>query len=466
MTPERRTSRIARWGVPAGAIAVTGLLVAGFAVSGAQAAPSLPARTPVQLLASISAADQPPPMTAVVQESASLGLPDLPNNPSNPLSALSWLTGSHTFKIWYANPAHVRIAAPVPLGETDVRRDGRNVWLWDSRGNQATHLVLPAGEAGPFAGPHGASQLPSSPDQVARQLLAAVGPTTRVGLQQNVTVAGQAAYQISLAPRDSRSLIGQVRIAVDAKRALPLRVQVFARGGSGPAFQIGYTSLQFTAPAASNFAFTPPPGAKVKTVTVPSSPRALAAGGGPARHQRITAKILRLPKGAPKVVQVFERGTMLKGARVPALPRGAKIGISSKSVAVIRPPHGARPKGTVIQAPAGTAVLSGPGLPPPAPRVFGKDWLTVVAVPAPAEPAAPQTRPRAWARRIGPGGPGGPGLAILGELLRTATPVHGSWGRGRLLTTALVSVLVTSDGEMLIGAVKPAVLYADAAQLR
>jgi hypothetical protein len=42
---------------------------------------------------------------------------------------------------------------------------------------------------------------------------------------------------------------------------------------------------------------------------------------------------------------------------------------------------------------------------------------------------------------------------------------HGSWGSGRLLTTSLLSVLVTSNGTVLAGAVTPDTLYADAAQL-
>ena len=44
--------------------------------------------------------------------------------------------------------------------------------------------------------------------------------------------------------------------------------------------------------------------------------------------------------------------------------------------------------------------------------------------------------------------------------------MHGAWGSGRLLHTTLVSILITSTGHMLIGAVTPAVLYADAAHLK
>ena len=60
----------------------------------------------------------------------------------------------------------------------------------------------------------------------------------------------------------------------------------------------------------------------------------------------------------------------------------------------------------------------------------------------------------------------GPAGDPVGPLLRAATPVHGSWGSGRLLRTSLFSVLITSNGRILIGAVAPSVLYAAAAQAK
>ena len=48
--------------------------------------------------------------------------------------------------------------------------------------------------------------------------------------------------------------------------------------------------------------------------------------------------------------------------------------------------------------------------------------------------------------------------------MRSATSVHGAWGSGRLLHTSLLSILITNDGRVLVGAVTPSVLYADAAQ--
>jgi len=54
----------------------------------------------------------------------------------------------------------------------------------------------------------------------------------------------------------------------------------------------------------------------------------------------------------------------------------------------------------------------------------------------------------------------------MGAMLGAAHPVHGAWGSGRLLHTSLMSMLVTSTGHVLIGAVTPAVLYADAAHIK
>jgi hypothetical protein len=49
---------------------------------------------------------------------------------------------------------------------------------------------------------------------------------------------------------------------------VPLRLQVFARGASSPAFQVGYTDIAFVRPAAADLSFTPPPGATVSQVNL------------------------------------------------------------------------------------------------------------------------------------------------------------------------------------------------------
>ena len=194
-------SRRARWGSPRRR-RLAGALTAGTMISTAQASPELPVRTPAQLLASVAGRTAPlPALTGTVVETASLGLPQLPGS-ADPNSIVALLAGSHTIKIWYADPTHIRLAVQTTMSETDVIRNGREGWVWQSSSNSVTRMQSPARE-GQAARPPAAlpSQLPLTPQQAASQALKAVGPSTRVSVQRNVTVAGQPAYQLVLSPR-------------------------------------------------------------------------------------------------------------------------------------------------------------------------------------------------------------------------------------------------------------------------
>lgn len=258
-----KLSRRARWAVPGAAVAVTAVTVAALQIPAAQASPNLPDKTPAQLLASISSDQKVPPMTGTVVETASLGLPQLPQT-GNPTSPASLLTGSHTMKVYYQDASHFRLAVPQPESETDVIADGSRLWLWESNSNSVTEFIPSADKA-----KHSAPALPKTPltpQQAADQVVAAVGKTTLVSVQDNVMVAGEPSYQLVLAPKDHRSLVGKVVIAVDGKYGVPLRVQLYAKGAGSPAFQVGYTALQWVTPAPANFSFTPPHGASVDVV--------------------------------------------------------------------------------------------------------------------------------------------------------------------------------------------------------
>ena len=389
-------SRRGRWVVPAGVVAaVVGVGIAS-AITVAQAAPALPQRTPAQLLAAVAGDHTAlPPLTGTVVETAALGIPQLPGS-QDPNSITSLLAGSHTLKIWYGGPRKLRLAAPVQLGETDLIRNGTTAWLWQSNSDSVTRYLIPAGH-GDHAREPAVPQAPLTPQQAAQQVLKVAGRSTRVTTEANVTVAGQAAYQLVLAPKASGSQIARITIALDAQHlSVPLRVQVFAKGTASPVFQVGYTSISFVAPAASNFSFTPPPGAKVTTESL-----GLPAGGAP----------LQRPQG------------MTSGAQV--------IGKDWTAVAVL-----------------------------PAADVLPGGRLSQVAGAGSAAGVAGQA-----ARSASGGGGSISGSAMIGALLLAAHPVHGAWGSGRLLHTALVTMLIT-NGHVLIGAVTPSVLYAAAAKVK
>jgi hypothetical protein len=287
------------------------------------------------------------------------------------------------------------------MSESDVIRNGSNAWLWDSTGNTVTHLTLPSDTVVPPL-----LSTPLTPQQAAEQALARVGPTTAISVDRNATVAGQAAYQLVLAPKSSRSLVGQVRIAIDAQHHVPLRVQVFAKSATSPAIQVAFTSVSFARPSPGNFAFSPPAGA---TVTQESAGSGSYAPGQAPHSDSIT-----------NGVRVIGHGWL----GVAGLPQSSLPSLT-----------GSAPRGS-----------GGSGLGP-----FRSS----------SQSAAP-----------GSGGPGGSGVpalgggtgAVFGALLQSARRVSGPWGSGRLLRTSLVSVLITSQGRILMGGVTPDVLYRAATQ--
>jgi outer membrane lipoprotein-sorting protein len=252
-----------RWLVPAAAAAV---IIGGGAAIGtlsAAAEPTLPPRTAAQLLVDLQTA-QVQGISGTVVQRADLGLPALPGIGGSDAADLTALvSGTHTLRVWYAGPDQARVALLGTMGESDVIRNGQDVWTWRSQSNEATHYRLPSSTATSGTKGSGPGGLPSTPQEAADQALAAIDPTTQVTVGRSATIAGRDAYELVLNPRDNASLVDQVRIAIDAKEHVPLRFEVFAVGTAEPVFQLAFTQVDFARPTAGQFTFNPPPGAKV-----------------------------------------------------------------------------------------------------------------------------------------------------------------------------------------------------------
>jgi outer membrane lipoprotein-sorting protein len=377
------TRRRARYFVPLGAAAITAIVViAPQAASGAQH-PNLPARTAGQLLASLEQAHMPQ-FSGTTVETARLGLPNLSENDlpagvsagaqSQLAQLITLLTGSHTAQVAYGGPGRQRIAIFLSdLSETDVVHNGSNLWTYSSDGNSVSHSTVKQDTEG-SSEPDATAAV--DPTHAAEQVLAKVNPSTAVTVDRTAKVAGRSAYQLDLAPRDSRTLISSVRIALDSKTSMPLRVQIWSRTNtSSPAFEVGFTSLSMKAPSASTFAFTTPPGATTESSPLSEAPSTEAPLSG---HHADTSKVL------------------------------------------------------------------------------GKDWTSVfvdqLSDPTPSVAPqqvvpAPGSSPSKGAVHVRSGGGGN-----LSEALNEfATPVDG----GHLITTSLLSIFITHDNRLLVGAVSP-----------
>ena len=345
-----------RW-LPAGTAVV--LIGGAVALTSQAGAADLPERSPHEVLTML-AEHNVESFSGTFETSADLGLPlpadidlgpggpdledtetgtdesagDAPDAPPDSLAILEMLTGQHTGRLYVGGPDQVRFQHLDGMNERNVTLSGQDVWLYDSRTNEATHLLLPDH---PEPGDHPGT--PPSPDEMAISVIEALEPSTEVTAGPTAQIAGRDAYALDLQPQAPESLIESVSIAVDGETGFPLALTVMAEGRTEPAFHAAYTDIDFTAPDPSLFDFTPPAGATVEEET------------------------LQWPSGDPDAPDL---------------------------------------------------------------DVLGEAWTSVVVVP-----------------EVDPG---------TEQMLHQMTePVDG----GRILTTALVSVLLTDDGRVLAGAVTP-----------
>ena len=254
-----------RWAAPLAIVLV--VAGTGLVASTATAQPHLPPTTPEQLLIDLQNVSVDS-LSGTVDQEANLGIPEIPDTGGSDTSEFnSLLSGKHRLGVWFSDPDKARVALYRELGESDVIRNGTDVWIWSSSENKAIHrTVSPDEQATPEPG---SSEAPKTPQEAAQRILEAIGPTTELSIDSTVTVAGRPAYDLVARPKDDRSLVTEARIAVDGETHLPLRAEVFA--GDTTVFRVAYTEIDFGQPDPKVFEFTPPPGAEVKEAPAEST---------------------------------------------------------------------------------------------------------------------------------------------------------------------------------------------------
>jgi outer membrane lipoprotein-sorting protein len=251
-------------GVAVAGIAGLGLLAVP---AGAGAAPELPPVTPEELVSSVLAADAGA-FAGSVELDNQLGLPALPELPQA-------ANGSSTARIWSDGAGRGRAQLPTADGERTLVADGQTLWVWNSA--DQTVFTAPADEAGP----HRESAV-TDPTAAATEALAGLRASSEVRVDGTAEVAGRPAYELVLTPAATeRTLLREVRVAVDAERRVPLRLTVLAQGSTDPVLQLGFTDLQFGPQDAALFGFTPPPGATVTPAPADAHAEGRPAGAAP-----------------------------------------------------------------------------------------------------------------------------------------------------------------------------------------
>ncbi|NEC41283.1 sigma-E factor regulatory protein RseB domain-containing protein [Streptomyces sp. SID8016] len=172
-------------------------------------------------------------------------------------------SGTHTLRVAADGPERQKLSILGSSSEYSVIHNQGEVWAYENGSDEVYHAEAPEGrDAGEHAekAPKGAA---ATPKDFAEQALATVGDTTSVTVDGTAQVAGRDAYQLLIKPKQSGSTVGSIRIAVDAENGVPLKFTLSAASGGKAVVDAGFTKVDFSKPAASTFAFTPPAGAKV-----------------------------------------------------------------------------------------------------------------------------------------------------------------------------------------------------------
>lgn len=211
------------------------------------------------------------------EESAGSAAPDTVAAMSAATTALELLTGSHTARVFADGPGNLRVQVIDRLDERNLIVKGDEVWFYDSETNEATHVSIPADAAADARAELEQAQEKAqaelgevpTPAELADTLLTNLDPSTEVTVGTDTTIAGRDTYELRLTPRTDDTLVESASIFVDGETGMPLRVEVRARGQEDPAFQVAFTAVNFSAPDAARFDFTPPPGATVTEQALP-----------------------------------------------------------------------------------------------------------------------------------------------------------------------------------------------------
>jgi outer membrane lipoprotein-sorting protein len=247
-------------------LVVVALIWAGYSVRDrleARAEPTLPERTAAEV-ADMAASPHPEPRSGFLELRTSLGLGEFGTATGESGGSLVGLaSGNNDARLWQDGDRR-RIALLEELGETDWYRQGDVTYVWHSRRSRVTKVETPTETStatGLITALAGGGTI-ESPDGMAARFLALRDQNTRLVLHAPTHVADRPVYQLGLIPEIDTSLITEVTIAVDAATGLPLKVSVNTRDGT-VAIESKFTSIKFERPAESNFAFRPPPEAKV-----------------------------------------------------------------------------------------------------------------------------------------------------------------------------------------------------------
>ena len=193
------------------------------------------------------------------------------------------ISGTHEARIYVDGPDKLRVQVLDPMSERSMIVNGDTVWFYDDDKLAAQFMTMDVAELEAKAEEYEAensadieqmiADLPfdiNNPAEVADYLLAEASEYSEITVGVDQNVAGQATYELIATPLATETTVDYVSVAIDAETGMALNVKVMAKGQAEPAMEIGFTSIDYSTPAASVFEFNPSSDVTVTEMEMPA----------------------------------------------------------------------------------------------------------------------------------------------------------------------------------------------------
>ncbi|HWB21877.1 MAG TPA: hypothetical protein VG652_03205 [Gaiellaceae bacterium] len=170
-------------------------------------------------------------------------------------------------RIWLTNDGHLRLELQSGSGDAQIVSDGKTLTVYDASSNTAYELALPAqGPDSTTPADHAVPGL-SEIDTALTQLESFATVSDAVP----GSTAGQPSYTVSVSPKANGGLVSSAELGWDAATGVPLHAAIYAKGDTTPVLDLTVTDISYGPVASSDVNVTPPPGAKIETLSLPTA---------------------------------------------------------------------------------------------------------------------------------------------------------------------------------------------------
>ena len=167
-------------------------------------------------------------------------------------------------RLWLGDGHKLRLELQTDRGDAQIVSDGVRAWVYDSTSHTVYRGRLPRAMRAEKA----ERKVPTL--AAVQQGLNELARTTDLSRAKPGNVAGRPAYTVRISPKHDGGLLGAGALAWDAAKGVPLRAAVYAQDSSTPVLELKAERIRYGKVPASAFAVSPPAGAKVVDVDVPS----------------------------------------------------------------------------------------------------------------------------------------------------------------------------------------------------